>query len=836
MSKRSSKKKKSKTPSKDETVSRITATRLWDRYPDWVAIGIIILLLFIFFNPIIFGQKTLLPPDSVASKGLQKFKTEAIEQGTFPLWNPYIFSGMPSFASLSTIPLYFNPINWLLSKSLWLVSFGQIGDRSSVIVLVANYILLGGMVYLLLRSKKISPGAALFSGLAMVFMPQAIAYAAFSHPWKLGVAVFIPLLFLLVDKLLERRNLLFFSLTGLGVGLQLLRLHVQICFYTQLMIGIYLVYWVVGEIRKKTRWYRILKGVGLVIGAVLMGLLVASILYLSIWEYSHYSIRGGGETGGLDYGYATGWSFPPSEITTFLIPSFMGFGRETYWGPMPFTDLPLYFGLITLLLGGFALLLNRNKTTVFFAILAVTALLISFGRHLPVLYGPMFKLMPFFNKFRAPKMIHILFEFCMVILAAYGLQALLDFQEDKKGLKLRRIRRYLTGFGVVLGLLFVFLLVGKGVYLGWASKLQSPEAAYDKALQDGLKAVVIFGCSAVLILLTARARLNRRWLPFLLSGMLMLDFWLVNRRFVEPMPMTNRDALYSETEDIATLKETEGFFRILPESDSRSPNGYMIHGIQSVQGYHGAKLRNYQDLLSAFGFDNRPSDFLRKYLKIEDGQFRWKRFDEVEQPILEAHRAFLRMMNVRFVVTPYPLSDLDPAFRLISAPRTRSGSAVFEFAGFLPRVFFPEEVLPVEGKEAILGYLSSGDFDPGRTAVVEERIPFEFRYDQDNRANIVEYEIHRIVIQAEIASPALMVLSEVYYPAGWKAYVDGRETRIYKTDYVLRSIALDPGVHRIEFVFEPKMVSLGKGLGFSAFFLLAVGAVIGFLSDKKRRT
>jgi len=498
------------------------AVKIWEKHHDLIAILILAVLLLVFYSPVMFSNKTLLPPDTIASKSFQPFVKEAFNQGVYPLWNPYIFSGMPSFASLSRAP-YMDAVGDVINVIVWV--FKLVLPLTDFTRLFLNYLLFGGLLYLLLRKKGLDPVPALFSSAALVFMPQIVAYAAFGHTTKLATAALIPLVFLLVDQLLKEQNLLYFSLTALAVGLQLLRFHVQINFYSVLLSSIYFVYWAVLSLKDKERVGRILKGALLLGAAFFMGLVLSSVVNLSVWEYSHYSIRGG--AGGLSYGYATNWSFPPAEILTFFNPSFMGFGRETYWGAMPFTDFPMYFGSIILLLAGLAYLLKRERITVFFVIVAVIALFISFGKHFPVVYGPMFKIFPLFNKFRAPKMVHILIQISMAILAGFGLQAVLNFNEDEKSRHFIIVKRYLFIFTGIFAAMFLFLLIGKGVYMQCAFKARAgADQAYHLALIDGFKELVYVLLSALFIFQTIRKKMNKNILPLLLAAIIIVDFWL----------------------------------------------------------------------------------------------------------------------------------------------------------------------------------------------------------------------------------------------------------------------------------------------------------------------
>ena len=826
MAKRS---KKKPVKTKEPEVKSFILFPFLKKHPDWVAMGALLVLLLIFFGPVIFEGKTLLPPDSLASKCFTPLVDNALKDGTYPLWNPYIYGGMPSFASLTRAP-FTDPVQTVIYYGIvWVIQ--RVLSVPDFLQQVLNYLLFGGTIYLLLRSKKLSPAVAFFGSMAMVFMPQVVAYSAFGHSTKLKTAALIPLIFLLLERLLKKRNLVFFSLFGLAVGLQLLRAHVQICFYTQLMVGIYFIFWVVNAIKDKRKVGVVLQGGGLLLGALIVGVMLSAVLNLSVMEYADYSIRGGGETGGLNYDYATNWSFPPTEITTYFIPAFMGFGRDTYWGPMIFTDMPLYFGIVIFLLAGLALAVNRNRTTWFFGLFALIVLFISFGKHLPILYGPMFKFLPFFNKFRAPKMIQVMFQFSMVVLAGFGLQGIVNLRERMDEKVLKNIKRYMMIFGAILFLLFFILLVGKSAYLGWAAKARSgPEAAYDRALGDGFKALLFFGIAAAVVLMAVQKKIKTGFLIILVSALAFIDYWIVNKQFVEFRLRTEQSTYFKETEDVRFLKGQDGTFRILQVADQRTPNWYAYHGIENIGGYQGAKLRVYQELIDAF---NMPHGFFQKYLKVEDGQYVWRETEEIPWAQWQKDQAFLRLTNVRYIVSPYPLPD--PTLAMVSAPQVRGQNGVLAYQNALPRVYFPEQAVVVEGKEAVLGMMSDVGYDPGQTAIVEEALPAQNTFSENNMARIVDYSIHRVDIEADVESSGLMVLSDMYYPVGWNVYVDGEESKIYKTNWAFRSVFLESGSHTVTFRFDPKMPGLGLMISIIVFCLLSAGVAIGLILERKKR-
>jgi hypothetical protein len=204
----------------------------------------------------------------------------------------------------------------------------------------------------------------------------------------------------------------------------MLRGHVQIAYYTYLLIGLLFIFEAVHALRTGER-RTVLVNFGMLAAACIAAIGIAAVLIIPVREYAAFSIRGGGAQGGLDYGYATGWSLHPKEMLTFVFPWAFGFGKATYWGSMPFTDYPNYLGAVTVVFCIIALFLVRERWKWFLVVTACAATLISYGRFFPVLYKPMFELLPFFNKFRVPVMVLITQQLALVVLMGMGIESFL---------------------------------------------------------------------------------------------------------------------------------------------------------------------------------------------------------------------------------------------------------------------------------------------------------------------------------------------------------------------------------------------------------------------------
>ncbi|MBN1542351.1 YfhO family protein [candidate division KSB1 bacterium] len=818
---------KKKKPAKQTAGSEPTPRARLTDHPVAIAGALALILLLIFFYPVIWGGKTFTSPDQMTANASIPFAEDALERGIYPQWTPYIFSGMPSYASLLRKPrinLIDSSIQWVLQQ------FDLIFPNPHFMFLFLNYLLLALAMYALLRNYKLGPPAAIFAGLTVIFLPQFIAFTAYGHNSKFISVALIPLILLFAHNLINKRNALYFALTTLTIALQLMRSHVQVIYYTFLLLGIFWLFELIASRKDSGEIRAVIGGGALVAAAVGISFLLTAVLYLPVLEYQHYSIRGG-EGRGLSFDYASSWSFHPLEIVTFLFPSFMGFGGETYWGKMPFTDYPLYFGVVVLLLAGMAFVLRRNRTTWFFGVMALFSLVVSFGKHAPLLYTPMFKFFPFFNKFRVPSMIHILLDIAMIALAAIGLQALIDHVEKIR--PQRKIdptkKKLATYFGIFLGfvgLMALFLLFGKSSYLSLVTSSRANLtvahrlSAYEAALGDAFKALLLVSAAVALLLAFLRSRLNKWVLTLALTALVLIDFFPIDLKISRRQASRENETYFAPTPAVELIKQDPEIFRVFPVLDRENSNWYMYHFIQSTGGYSAAKVRIYQDFLEETGFSAQFNAFLAKYWRygLRDNKPQWTPLplEQIPQQRLKFDYAMLDMLNVKYLIVNHlPLND--GRYRQVAE---FGNQRVYENTSRLPRVFFVDRIEQLQGQQQIFQRMKRGDFNPHTTAILEKQPPFSISTADSNRATITHYDIQQIRIQASVKAPTLMVLSEIYYPAGWHAMVNGQSAEIYKTNYLLRSLFLQPGEHEIVFYYRSAAFALGKWISIVTLVLI----------------
>lgn len=782
---------------------------LWERQSNIIRNLLIFIFLFllivIIYRDFIFFNKEISIPDFQSQAVVfNKFaKDYSASHHEYPLWYPYIFSGMP-FQASGTYHIQYTLMN-IIEYLLPNVIFENLHGSYTILLLLAAI-----FMFLLMRSYRVGMFGCFVSSIAFIFTSHVIGT---QHLNRLNCFMYIPLIFFSLKRLFEERNFFYTVLLGAAIGFQLSSYHPQVAHYTLMMVGLYFIYSVIFDLKEKKEGRVIFKKGGLLVGSLMIALCLAAVMVLPMKEYTPYSIRGLSRGSGATAQYATSWSFHPQEILTFIIPSFVGLGGHTYWGTMPFTDFPNYLGITVILLVIFTLVFYRNKTTYFFVTVSLFALLVSFGRHFPLFSKFMLNFVPYFNKFRAPVMILILLQFSFAVLAGFGANFIHTFHDrySKKEARLTRdkIKR------ILLISIIILLLIGVVVSIGKSSFYTMMDNVYDRAdktnyrylqvspqIKDRIdwqrfrmlfgdiwKMIVLFSAAAGLVILQLTKRIDKNLFATGIVLLVILDLFWVDLKLVNPQYKRGYiDDYYRRRENdvVKFLKQDKEKFRILPIEDI-STNEYGYYGISSIAGYHAAKLGIYQEIMNEVGFNN---------------------FN------------LLDMLNTKYLVSRRKIEH--PRFKLVF---DSADGKVYQNLGYLPRIFLVDRLKVVSEKERIFNEMKSTHFNPREYAILEEKPDFKLKGKKGSTVKIIDYDARKIILKARAKQSCLLVLSEIYYPAGWKAYIDGEKTKIFKTNYILRSVYLPSGEHRIKFVFDPWTFKVGLWVSRITFlFLIAVFA------------
>jgi len=810
------------------------------KYQTLASILLIIILFLIFLSPLYFGNKTFESGDIVTSKSMTNYVNT--DEENYTLWNPYIFAGMPAHA-LSVDYKWFNLIYVGITsiRSVFSAPFAV-----EYAMWTFYLILLGITGYLFMKYKTGNTLVGLFTGVSLSFSTGLIVFLFIGHVTKLTAVCMFPLIFLMLLKFQHRIKILDIAILIIALQLLVQGWHVQIIFYTLLAVGFYFLYYFISSLFRKDKPFtmQILKSAGIFTAAAVIALLIQSDNFTQIYNYTPYSTRGtksileleGGQiqqTESQFYEYATDWSFSPGEIMTFIIPSHYGFGNSvydgplsggqevrvnTYFGQMRFVDVPMYMGVLVFFLGLFAIFTYWKEPFVrFLTILTGFSLLVSFGRTFSPFYDFMFYYFPFFDKFRVPSMILVLVQLCFPLLAGFGLMKIIALRKEKD-LRTENLVKY--GAYVFSGLFVIALILNSAIRDWFVSRMidsgkysdnlkQLSEYASDMYMSD-----MYFAFALTALLFWAawgyiNSKLSRDILVIAAISLTLIDLWRIDARGAMYIPNQDIDNVFQTPDYISIIKNQNNNdpYRLLNMKQDGSygslnhPANYHAYFlVQDIYGYSGIKPRAYQDYMDVLG--GAPLN-----------------------PTL------WRMANVKYIVTDRPISY--PGLSLIDSS---AKSYVYNFRDALPRTYF---VNRVETKKAIdmLNMVKFNQFDPRDVAFVEkEKLNVEAP-DTSAAVDITLYDDELIQMNVKASGNNFLFLGDTYYPNGWKALVDGKETQIYRTNHAFRGIIVPEGSHKVEFIYHPESfyISMYIELILSALviLMLAFGIYLEYRNKRK---
>jgi len=693
-----------------------------------------------------------------------------------------------------------------------------------------------------MKQIKAPVSICLFVGTATAFSTGIIIFIFIGYITKLYTLAAFPLVLLLLFKFQERIKFLDIIILAIALSFLLAGWHIQMIFYAYFAIGLYYLFFLVRYLFKKefNQLQLLVKSVGILIIASIFAAATAVDMYAQILEYTEYSTRGtksiteiqAGETQKSEsafYDYATQWSFSPGEVLTSIVPSYYGFGNITYKGPlsnnqevdintyfgqMEFVDVAVgYMGVLVFFLGLFGMYAARKQPLVqYLTFLIIISLLISFGKNFPPLFDLMFYYFPFFDKFRVPSMILTLIQVSMPILAGIGIMEIISLRKERNQ-KLINLIKY-SAFGFTGLLLLSFLL--SGPITDWFTARVAESARGQQLSQIGdFIAEVFRGDLYIALFFTATAfwlaygyinnKLSSDAFVVLILFMTVIDLFRVSGRGAKFVDKQDVSGLFKEPPHITAIKnqnDKEPFRLLNLKQDgslgtfSQNSNYNMYFLMQDLAGYSGIKPRSYQDYIDVVG---------------------------------PANPTLWRMLNVKYLIVDNMVNV--PGFNPILA---QEKNYVYKNERALPRAYF---VNRVEMKEPlnILNDVKNNLFDPKEVGFTTEQLSID-KPDSSAYVNIQSYGNDNIEIEANASGNNFMFLGDTYYPHGWKATIDGKNTKIYRVNHGFRGIVIPIGKHTIEFTYEPDSYHIGKNISLLINIFLLGGLVFGiFLNIKGKK-
>ncbi len=796
--------------------------------PHLLAVILFIIISFAYFYPVLEGKVLKANDSTVSNINSQEIRDYRAKFNKEPLWTNSIFSGMPAYLISTKYP------GNLMKHVDSLLRLFQTPVSVLLLSMAGFYLLLliFGAGSLLSAAGAVAYGLSsfLFQILAAGHNTQAIALAYMA---PMIAAVYYA----------YRRNAVKGALlTAVFLSLEILANHPQITYYSLICLLVFIVTEFIFSVKGKTV-ARFLKTSAILIVPVIIAIGINFGNLYTVYEYGKYSSRGKSDLAaenkifstGLNKDYITYWSYGIDETLNLLVPDFKGgsskpFDRDSetvkalrqhnaasasgqvmkYWGTQPGTDGPHYVGAIVLFLFIFGLMIVKGSEKWWLLIATVLSLMLAWGKNLMPFTNFFIDYFPGYNKFRAVTMILVIAQFCIPLLGFLALKNLysgsLTRKEILKGLNISA--------GVTGGLLLLLLILP-----GIAGSFLNPyETEYPDWLTtalitdrksllraDSLRSLILILLASGTIVAFIFNKLKKEYSILIVGLLIMFDLWSVDKRYLNSEKFEKPSLIqksFAPTAADAEILKDPSYYRTLNLSVStfndNSPTSY-FH--KSIGGYHGAKLKRYQELID--------SSISRNIALFAEGAKNAKTIDEL-LPLFNNTQA-INMLNTKYII-------YSPEMPPIVNQKALGNAWFAEKPRFSANA--NEELAAVNSLDPSFEAAIDDSF---RDQVKEATYPLK----ENDTISLVSYQPNELVYKYSANGEKLIVFSEIYYPAGWRCYVDGKETSYFRANYVLRAMIAPEGDHEIRFVFQPSSYTSGNKVSLASSLLLIL-IIAGF--------
>ena len=821
--------------------------------PHAISIALLFLISAAFYSPALLKGERMHQGDTINFKGMSheaKSYSEVSETGDLPSWTDSMFSGMPTTQITGSGLMSLPKIIWLFLRL-----FMSPEIMTLFMAMIAGYVLA--------LCLKAPPWIAFIVGATYGLASVNILYLSAGHATKVRAISVMPGVLGGVVAAFRGKRALGAGIFALFLSIHLYANHLQMTYYLLFLIGfvgisefIFKAY--SGQIKQALTTSLLLLAAGF------FAILPQSAELALTNNYSHHTTRGEAvltnstdnletSNSGLKDDYILEYSMSRAEWMSMIVPNIKGGGDQLYWGEQRFSGGAFYFGAIAFALMLAFFFVGRDPLRFPLMLISILAIILSW-RDASALSDFFLNHVPLFNKFRDTKMMLVIVQ---VAVAAGGALALKEIWEDAANGKWKPWVFSLLGISLVL---FIFYF-SPTTFFDFTSSIRSDQALIqlgknsvtqlriDIFKSDVLRSLSLIAICAAAVYMILKGILDKRIIISVLAVIMISELALVDKRYsvnwvdsfeaLYPFEPNSSDLAILEFESkdlqgfpeskakhIAVAEEKLGYklsrrhakasfaasfnalnslthYRVLdwgnPFNDARTS---YFH--KSVGGYHGAKLRRYQD-------------FIDEVLVPERGEFASIAGTSGVGLAMSSLRA-LTMLNTKYIILPGAETPL-------------------QLPGSLGPAWIANEIKWVETPEAEIDNIRAVDL--ATTAIIHKEFESKISFESSNNkshssVSLQNYHPEGSVYLTESDDDGIMIFSEVWYSEGWKAFVDGIETPIFRANYILRAIELPQGTHTVELKFKlpgRKLASLVNGVGSILLLIFLFGTM--FYAIKK---
>ncbi|MBN1599358.1 MAG: hypothetical protein JW894_13780 [Bacteroidales bacterium] len=789
--------------------------------PIFIALILFVILSAIYMAPALQG-KDLQQTDVIQFKGMSKELIDYREEtGKEALWTNSVFGGMPAYL-IST-----------KYKSNFLRVFHKIFTLNNWRPICYIFLYLLGF-YLALLAFGVNRWLSIVGAIAYAFSTYFFNIIEAGHISKVMALGYMPPIIAGVHLGFRGRYLWGATMLGLFLSLQLLVVHLQITYYTFLIILVYGIFEFIDVVRK-SNYRKFLTAIAVMIPAALLAVGSNFGNILTTYEYGKYSTRSESEltlyeenkTTGLEKDYILDWSLGIAETFVLMIPNFQGgasysklseksktyeFLKQiqgaanakktikvmpTYWGPQRFTS-PVYAGAIVIFLFVLGLLIVRGQLKWWLLTISILSLTLAWGKNFPWLSDLFIDYLPGYDKFRAVTMTLIIAEFSFPLLGMLALQRV--FTQDTSQNEL--LKSVMQAFYITGGICLFFILFAPALFTFESAMderyLAQGATEFVNALKadrlamlrkDTFRSVLFIALAAGVLYFYLKNNIKLSHAVFTLGVLILIDMWTVNKRVLNNDDFVTKraakNAITESTADKFILSDPNLNYRVLNLSVSPFQDATTSYFHKSIGGYHGAKMRRYQEIYD-FSVLNEMQQII--------GALQKGSIASADSALKRANT--LNMLNTKYII-----------YNPEAAPLTN------EYA--LGSAWFVSSIIWAKNADEEIKDIIT--FIPENEVIIDERFKTmvgDFNPEQDSVASIElkSYAPNKLLYSTTSSKKQLAVFSEIYYPKGWNVYIDDNKSEHFRSNYILRAMIIPAGDHEVEFRFEPRSYYLGNNI------------------------
>ncbi len=776
----------------------------------------------IYFTPILEGKR-IKQHDIEMYKGMsQEINEFRDETGEQSLWTNSMFGGMPAW----NIGVQQN--SNLMTYVQKIIGLGFPSPIMSVFISMLGF-------FILLLVLECKTWISFIGALAYGFTSYLFIVMGAGHNSKAVAMAYMAPVIAGIIMTYKGKYLWGAVLTAISLALEIRAGHIQITYYLFMIVMIMVIAEFIEAIKTK-KYLDFFKASGILAIVAILAVMTSTTTLYANYEFGKETMRGKpvltenveNQTRGLDRDYITQWSYGIGETWSLMIPNVKGgasayIGNDNpalqnadprfrstiaqnnaYWGDQPGTSGPVYVGAIVCFLFILGLFVIKGKIKWVLLTATILSILLSWGKNFMGFTDFFLDYFPLYNKFRAVSMTLVIAEVCMPILAFLALAEVIKNPEIlKKNMYYIYVSLGLTAglcllFYILPQLFFSFLSQGEAeqfaqlgsgkdgaIYQMLAAEIENVRMAIFK--KDAIRSFFFIAVVAILLILNVNAKLKNNTMFAMLAVLVVMDMFPINKRYLNndnfiDSRRFDKPFMMSEV-DKQILQDNSLNYRVMNLTTSTFNDASTSYFHKSIGGYHGAKLRRYQDIINRYLGGN----------KVGSDGF-WN---------------VLNMLNTKYLI--YPQNNNKP----VAMPNPDAFGNAWLVSDIKWVATPNEEIAAIENT------------DVKTTAIVNEEfknVIGDFNPTSGfGTIQLASYKPNELIYNFNSSKDELVVFSEIWTSKGWTMWIDGKESPLIRADYILRAAVVPAGSHEIMMRYEPKIWKVGNAIQFVSSLILILG-------------